>query len=362
MLGASDARRTLVIVASPTTYFELSLPFGEGLEKARASALSALRVRAERLLEAHGQLPEATVPCTAMQFLFSLDDSGIAGVADEAVDALVQMQEFDWHDPSEIGGAVRQHVQELVAQSETVLAASRDFAVLAPPAHLAAARASVLRGARQQAELLAAFLLVLTTEDSDGCARIADRVRDLLASWDGFDAVGAQVEGLDWSDTTDANERIALALGVEGRFIDDFGLPNYRALFEPFAGTATPLLSFAQAGAKYLQPLLRTDAAGITEAASVLPIVACAVAVLDRPLPAFRVASRARELLETAWERDAASCHTVIERSVDESWRLHQAQRRLRRDLVRLARGELDEEAVVELFMTQYKRLAESGY
>jgi hypothetical protein len=363
----NSGKRALKVAArgrtlADVTNFHIGLRFSEGAAAIRERTLGALVAQAAAVERRYTELPGAAIPSSPEQYRSVVRDAEVLPSIKEAVERLMSLQEFAWDNPGDLGGPIRKRFRDVIAQSSEVADRVAALAEFQPPTGLDKARQWVIEAGGQQAMLTLTLLRAVIAAQPEEFEDLAKRVSDLLGSWPMVENLAELLEQDErWFDVGDIGKRIDAALGVTGAFVDDYGIPNDEALVHAFAGEADPLAAAGTAAARYLADLVGGEPQEATGAVLLVP-AARQLAVLDRPLPALRIARRARQLLREAADTNENATQVEIERLFEDGWRLQETQQRIRRQLVQWAGGDPGEADAADLLMDLYRRLAESGY
>jgi hypothetical protein len=164
----------------------------------------------------------------------------------------------------------------------------------------------------------------------------------------------------------DIDARVGLVLGREGIYTDDFGFLDPSRVFGAFAGEGNPFDAVAARSRAYFAHLLGPGPAQEPGFDALLTLPAVALATLDRPLVAHRIARSVHELMAAAWAVDPEAVQALIERTTAQGPLLFAAAARIERGFKLLAAGELsglvDDESVVKTVMDTYEALAEASF
>jgi hypothetical protein len=336
---------------------------GDTLAAARVGALGEFVIQVRGLCDRLQSLREPHVPIAADQFAAALQDVGVFAHVGSFADVGYRLSAFDFDDSQQVGRDVRRAARREVEAASLLVRTVEEFAVFAPPAELADARAVIIEAALHGVQILETLLRALTSVQIAAMAEVQRELNELMEPglWkERLETAEARVE--EWG-SPDPNARIARGLGLRGDFTDELGLVDLGRVTAVFATADDPFGELARLGAGYLRHLLRTPPGSVRGGAAGLVVPALMLCSLDRPLTAHRVALEMAALLGTAHAADAAAVEGAVARNVAELPRTLAAAQRIRSDVRYLELGlASDEDDAASRLVTTYKRLAETGF
>jgi len=357
--GAATADATCPACGSAVTQ-----PEPDPATRARTQAFAPLLARAHELVESFSAFREGHIPVTTRQVVAVVVDADLPSRALALIEFAHRANDLDLEDTSAIGSTTRQAVVRVLDEVERMRNEARMVAAFSPPeqleelstllAHLAAHGAAVVEATVEMLAaptLLAANAACARLQDSLTPPREAARIEELLAS------APRRV------DRDDLDARASLALGIDGHYTDDFGVLDPAKIFAAASAESSPFAALAAGAGRYLSHLLDTPPEDLPASAAFLSLCAVQLAALDRPYEPHRQAEMVRETLTSAHAADPAALADALEIYDEHQGNAFGAATRVRRDLRRLAAGEVEDRvAQIETVVGIYKRLAEGPF
>ncbi len=343
-----------------------AVEMADELTHARTKALGPLAAEARDLLESFDTLPKGRVPVTLDQFVACVDDSELFSLVGQVGKLGHSLGQLDLDDPKIVGSRARQAVIEGLEQVRALREIATELCAFEPGGPAEEFQALAVESGRHGARIVNALLRAVTAQTiADGRDAQAE-LQDLLSEFPAIERSAALRPKLDDWAVPDDDGRIALALGREGQFTDEFGLLVPDRIFAAYSEEDQPLEALGRAGAHYFQRTLGPAAVSASGAAAILALPAVNMATLDRPLLAHRVARLLYDLLGRAWARDSANVRLLFERVTDQAPTILSASSRIQKSfrliLLGAEMGEADDEAAVAQAMTAYREVAETAY
>jgi hypothetical protein len=331
---------------------------------ARQAALEPLIHRAEELLSRYDDLPEPHIPIAADQYATALMDSRALKRMRLSIRYPRRLSSFDLDDSNEIGSRVRSYVQAYVEDLERIFRAIEELAWFVPPSpEVARARDAMVASGRYVTEIALSVLKSLTSLSIEEVAIHQARFRELLSGYPFERELSDAMTALEALPDKGIDARISVALGVEFIATDSYGLLDPARVFAAFAQKGDPFTPLSQASVRYVSHLTAVDAEEVQADWAGLGLSVLALAALDRPLPAHRIARQASELVHRAKSMDPEATARLLDRTTAQGPRIFAAAKRIHDDLVYLASGQVQDEAdLVRRVVDTYKGLAESSF
>jgi ribosomal protein L40E len=331
---------------------------------ARRAALESLVHRSEQLLSRYDELPEPHIPIAADQYATALVDSRALKRMRLSIRYPRKLSSFDLEDSKEIGGRLRGYVRAYVEDLERIFRATEELAWFVPPSpEVARAREAMIASGRYVTEIALSVLSSLTSLSIEEVATHQARFRELLSGYPFEQELSGAMTALEALPDEGLDARISVALGVEFIATDSYGLLDPARVFAAFVQEGDPFTPLSHASVRYVSHLTAVDPEAAQADWAGLGLSVIALAALDRPLPAHRIARQASELFRRAKARDPEATARLLERTTAEGPRIFAAAKRIHDDLVYLAAGHAQDEAdLVRRIVDTYKGLAESSF
>lgn len=311
-------------------------------ELARRAAFTAARARLRELVQQSEQLPVPHIRIAADQYARALNDANIAGLVVEVLAFAHRLDTLGLNDPSTIGGSARRAIIELVTMTEGVLDATIELARFRPPDEIAELRELMLRLGQRGVALAMAILEVLVAqspqETNVATSHLNAMLSDPTAGVDTDELFARVIELAE----PNLDARVTVALGLPGHFGDQYGLPDPSRVFYAASRVGNPFEVLARGAACFFRHLLQQDPEKVPLHAAILAEPAMGLALVDRPLPAHRIALDTIELLRRAYAMDPEGTRALIESMRAQGDRIFAAAHRIRRDLRLLATGDIE--------------------
>jgi hypothetical protein len=332
--------------------------------EARIRALGPLRDEADALLGRYQTISEPHIPVAPDQYAAALADSRVLARMRVSMRFPHRLGGFDLDDVAIIEGTLYEAAAKYVAELEAIHRAVSEIAWFIPPnSEVDRARRAMIASGRHATEIGVTVLRALAGSSLDDVSAHQIRLRQLF---DGFPYAADFAEALAALETlpsADFDARVSLAFRTDLVATDPFGLLDPARVFTAFAGTENPLGQLAQASVGYLAHLIGEDVGPADPEAAGLGMTVLALASLDRPLPAHRVARNAIDLFREAHCRNPTAAIDLLERTVGQGPRIFAAAKRIQDDVYYLTSGlARDESDLVRRLIDTYKALAESSF
>jgi hypothetical protein len=321
-------------------------------------------LRAEELLRLYDRLPAPHIPIAADQYAAAFVDARVLRRTTASIRSPKQISLLDLNDSVVIGRDLRRLVGRYIETLEALHGAIEELAWFEPPVpEVDRAREAMISTGRYATEIATCVLRILTAPAITDAEPHYQRFDQLLSGYpyaDDVDAARQALETLPWGDL---DRRVSLALGADVIATDAAGLLDPARVFTAFATDDDPYGPLARAAVRYFGHLTELDAETVGPEAAALAMPALALASLDRPLVAHRVAREAADLVRRARALDQAAVDALLERTVGEGPRVFAAAKRIHDDVMYLASGSArDADDVVRRVVSTYKTLAESSF
>jgi hypothetical protein len=338
--------------------YTITVEFDDELIAARERAFSELLADVERLKLELADAPAASVSCTRRQYVAVLSDSDLSDVGAAVMAAAAGLDGLAIDDPHEIGGSCRARLQGFIEQLKQLVRAAREVAIFTPPTDLTDMRQLQLDFAAKAlafGEQLLNALMAPTVEDFE---RVVGGRLNFTAT--AFEELAGILAAHDWDDDG-PEERVAQVFALEGPWFDASGFPDDAQIGFEVGDSRAPVRRLGAASATYFQHLLDVPPEEVGPVSLTLIPSARQLALLERPLPAHRVAIGLRRQLDAAWARDQALTKTVLADTGEAEQLVYEARRRIALHLRRLSAGPVDLEEIAAGLMLTHKRLAEAS-
>jgi hypothetical protein len=335
-----------------------------GLALSRRKAFAKLLSRLEHLQLSYDELPEPHVTVAPDQYGAAIADSGVLKRARIVMGSLHRIDELGLNEERTIGTTARMGLERLVVALEEIYEETKQVAWFrAPSDEVARARTALIATGRYVNELVLTLLQVLSALSVEDVVPLQARFQELLANYPFQAEFSAALAALRELPSSDVDERVSLALGVEVFVTDGLGLLDPGRVLTAFAGDDDPFTPLGRSCARYLSHLSTIESESVEVESAALAFGALGLIVLDRPLPAHRLARQVVELLREARAKDPMAMESLLERTIGEGPRIFAAAKRIHDDLSYLSAGlARDEDEIVARLVATYKRLAESSF
>ena len=330
------------------------------LAQARIKALGPLLDRAVVLRDSFENFPAPNVPVTAGQYRTTLGDAGLFDMCRRALELAHLAGTLDYSDERSIGGNTRKTLDSALDVLSSLKDETARIAWFHPPDPFGEVRELLISIGRQGADIAVLLLRVLAAGTvSDARAALHD-FQGVLSDSAAFGRLSEVLDREPVSQSDDTDARIALALGIEGSFSDEFGFPDWGRVFSAFSGDDQPLVSLGRGASAYLSHLLPGTTGEGNHQAAVLALSAVPLATLDRPFIGHKIAQQSVLLLQAASARDEQLTRAALGYLPSRLRQTFATIERIRREVRLLANAEVaSREEQVEAVVTMYKRLAE---
>lgn len=330
---------------------------------ARQRALTPLLSRAQEAAIGFGRMPAPNVLVTSQQYVTAMKDAGVFDAVRELVDLAVGFETLDFSDEGAIGGASRRAIERFVGHLERLLDETRMFAWFDVPGGFDGCRSAMIDVGAHAADLACEVLGALVAATfSEAHERIAN-VQALLASVPALERFDVALESAGDPLADDLDERVSLALGVQGRYTDELGALDLGRIFAVAREHGEPFGVMAAGSRRFFAHMLSQAPDRLGPEAAVLAMAAVPLSALERPLPGHRTAMLTYRLLARSYDNDPERVVQLIKRTVGHSDRVLSAAIRIQRDWRRLAHDPaIEVHDVMTAALQTYKRLAETAY
>jgi hypothetical protein len=331
---------------------------------ARVAAIGPLRERARSLAGSFEGFPEPHIRVTTQQLTSVVVDADLPSRAIELIQFAHRVQELDLKEPAAIGRETRRAVVEVLDAVECVRDEARLFSAFTTDDELAELPLLVSRLGLCGARVVATVIEVMAAETFADASKAAGRMQDALEPPQESDRISELLRNApDLAGLDDIDARISVALGREGTYTDELGLPDPVQIFAPGPEERTPFSSLARGTGRYLAHLLDTSPDELEDAHAFLAISAIPLAILDRPFEHHRRAELLRALIREGVEHQPEAVSEALSKYEDHAGQSFETSMRIRRQLRLLATGDIESHIdVVETAVEIYRRFAESHF
>jgi hypothetical protein len=334
---------------------------------ARARALGPLRARADSLVGSFAVLPDGHIPVTATQLMGVILGSQLHSRIVDLLQANRIIGRLDLANPAVIGSATRQGVIEILDAVERIRDETRRVASFKPPDELAEVPWLLSRVAAHGALLVATCVHAISAGRMSEAQKVGKILTDLMAPPPELnrlnDLVARAPDVLGLADA-DLDARVSLALGIPGKYTDEFGRIDPIRIFSVAASAAAGSRALALGAGRYFSHLLETPPEELPPEAWKLALCAVPLAEPRYPYANHRVAELVRTLLRQVARRapDELAATLLLYEERD-AGRAFAASTRARRALRMLDTGMISAPvAEIESLVDIYRQFAEGPY
>lgn len=329
---------------------------------ARLKALGPLADRARGLRASFDQLPaNGVIPIAPDQFVSVLSESELFGAVSATLGVVEELKGVDLTDTAKVGTAVRTMLDRHLERVEDLLLVSEEVATFDVEGSGADLRQRAIDSGEFGADIASTLIGALTAPTYSGAKEEASKFEALLAP--GFpmaDPLNRALKAVEEGTRADVSERVSLAIGRPGNYVDPNGNLDVTLVFLAFAEEPEPFPALEAQALSYFGRLTGGTLGG-EGAGAILVAPLVLVAAADQPLRAHRAVRMVTESLDEAWRQSPAAVRELVKRSTAQGPILFAALERVARAAETLASDEEDERAV-ETIMQAYTDLAETSF
>jgi hypothetical protein len=329
---------------------------------ARVRAFGPLLDRARALRASFDDFPAAHVRVTTQQLISVIVDADLPGRVVELIQFAHNVKDLDLEDPAVIGGETRRSIGRTLDEVERVRDETRLLAAFSTDSQLAELPLLLTGLAARGASVVETVIEVLAAPSLSDASSAAGRLQDSLEPPRQAERIVALLdEAPDLAGTDDTDARISVALGRDGTYTDELGLPDPLLIFAPLPGERSSLSSLARGAGSYLAHLLDTPCEQLEDAHALLALCAVPLALVNRPFEHHRRAELVRALIRQASEREPEALSDALTIYEEHAGQAFETAMRIRRQLRLVQAGALESPIeVVETAVEVYRRFAES--
>ena len=331
--------------------------------RARKNALSPLLDRAVATTEAMAAIEPPHIPVTVAQYTAALSDAGVFRMLAEVAEFLHALETLDFNDPRVVGRETRRVVAEYLELLDQLQAATQRLAWFTGEDPIPELRALAIECGARGARIVTSVLQVATAATiTEAGPYMATMQRELNAGV-AADRLSELLDRAERELADDLDDRVSLALGLSGRYTDDYGVIDVTRVFSAASECPDPFGTLARGAGSFLRHMLQVAPDDLPESAAALTLAAVPLATLNRPFHGHKIGAMVCDVLTQAAKENAAATEALLQRAIDGSDRVFASAMRIHRELRLLATGHIvgPDDVLVGL-VGIYRRLVEGSY
>lgn len=336
------------------------------LAQARISALGGLLEEALGLIASFDELAPGTVPISDDQFAHAMIEGDLFERIGAAANLGRELETLDLNDKRIIGQDLRRLLDARIVATRELLDFCRDLSIFAPAGPAAELRELAIASGRYGARITEAYIRVVTSPTIKEARANEQALDELFGGFPYADRINELTAEAARLAAPDVDSRVALVLGREGRYTDDFGFLDPGRVFLAFSEEEQPLAALADKARGYFGHIVGSEPREGSAADPLLLLPAVTLATLDRPLVAHQLVRGVHDLLADASTKAPDEAQQLIERTTAQGPLLFAAAARIRQGVLLLAAGEqsglVDEGTVAKSVMDAYQEVAEAVF
>lgn len=291
---------------------EIPPPETDEHARARGRAFGPLRERITAIRSQFDAIGDGVIPTTPGQFLDAVRETEILGRAAELAGSARRLNGLDLADRTVVGGAARMALVSLVEVCEEMLAECADLGRFRPIQTGSDLRKLAIASGRYGVEVAEASVSIVAAQSYDEARTQGEHLNGLLDGFPLADAYSDTLEKLQEEVEPDLNERLGLALGVDGQFVDEDGALDMTRMLVSFAEEEQPLQVLGERAVSYFSHLFEGEPPTDGQGAILIPALSL-ICSSTHPLRSHSIAMALRQQLSEALRIDPEATAALIE-------------------------------------------------